>query len=193
MARTKEFDPSIALRSAMELFLERGYEATSVADLVQHLGVSRASLYATFGCKEELYRKALALYLETQPIDVAEILSQPGPVLPQVRLLLELFAQQITSPRIDRRCLVVNAAIERMAVDDQVRRRVESAWDVMETELAMALRRAKWQAELSPQADFDALARFVLVMIQGMRVFAEGSSSRQRLTDAVAQTMAALR
>ncbi|MBI0380439.1 helix-turn-helix transcriptional regulator, partial [Streptomyces albiflaviniger] len=49
MARTKEFDPEAALQSALELFWQRGYEATSMADLVDYLGIGRASIYATFG------------------------------------------------------------------------------------------------------------------------------------------------
>ncbi len=64
MARTKEFDPDVALRKVLDLFWRRGYEATSMADLVEHLGVARASIYATFGGKRELYLKALDRYGE---------------------------------------------------------------------------------------------------------------------------------
>ena len=64
VARTKEFDPEAALRAALELFWERGYEATSMADLVGHMGVARASIYATFGGKRALYLKALDRYGE---------------------------------------------------------------------------------------------------------------------------------
>ncbi|MFE5588533.1 helix-turn-helix domain-containing protein, partial [Kitasatospora sp. NPDC056531] len=59
MARTKEFDPDAALQAALELFWRRGYEATSMADLVEGLGIARASIYATFGSKRELYLRAL--------------------------------------------------------------------------------------------------------------------------------------
>ena len=62
MPRTKEFDPEVALERAMELFWRRGYATTSVADLVAHLGVARASLYSTFGTKHDLYVAALERY-----------------------------------------------------------------------------------------------------------------------------------
>lgn len=62
MARTKEFDPDAALQSALELFRQRGYEATSMSDLVEHLGIGRASIYATVGNKHALYLKALDRY-----------------------------------------------------------------------------------------------------------------------------------
>ncbi len=85
MARSKEFDPDVVLGRALELFWQRGYEATSMADLVEHLGIGRASIYATFGSKHDLYLKALERYVRTRDPDLVESLSQPGPALPAVR------------------------------------------------------------------------------------------------------------
>jgi len=59
MARPREFDLNEALQAAMLLFWERGYEATSIDDLLQQMGINRASLYGTFGQKRELFLKAL--------------------------------------------------------------------------------------------------------------------------------------
>lgn len=88
MARTKEFDPDAALQSALELFWRRGYEATSMADLVEHLGIGRASIYATFGNKHELYLKALDRYGESRDPALLDALSKPGPALPAVRAVV---------------------------------------------------------------------------------------------------------
>jgi TetR/AcrR family transcriptional repressor of nem operon len=79
MARTKEFDPEAALRAALELFWRRGYEATSMSDLVEHLGIGRASIYATFGNKHDLYLKALESYDRSGLTPMVRELSQPGP------------------------------------------------------------------------------------------------------------------
>ncbi len=87
MARNKEFDPDVALQAAIELFRERGYEATSTADLVEHPGVARASLCSTFGNKLDLYLKALSRYLRTRSPFPIEVLPQPGPTPPAVRAL----------------------------------------------------------------------------------------------------------
>jgi len=59
MARPREFDLNEALQAAMLLFWERGYEATSIDDLLQQMGINRASLYGTLGQKRELFLKAL--------------------------------------------------------------------------------------------------------------------------------------
>lgn len=191
MARTKEFDPDAALQAAMELFWAKGYEATSVADLVEHLGISRGSLYATFGDKHQLYLAALRRYQETQP-PVVELLSQPGPVLPAVRALVERYAEEAACDTERRGCMLVNAATERLPADRQVARVVEAGWDTLETALTAALIRARAQGELSPDKDPRALARFLLVVLQGIRVVGKGEASASRVRDAAAQAFAIL-
>jgi|SRR5690606_8665958 len=191
MARTKEFDPDAALQAAMELFWAKGYEATSVADLVEHLGIGRGSLYATFGDKHQLYPAALRRYQETQP-PVVELLSQPGPVLPAVRALVERYAEEAACDTERRGCMLVNAATERLPADRQVARVVEAGWDTLETALTAALIRARAQGELSPDKDPRALARFLLVVLQGIRVVGKGEASASRVRDAAAQAFAIL-
>ncbi|MDI3341903.1 MAG: TetR/AcrR family transcriptional regulator [Sphaerobacter sp.] len=191
MARTKEFSPDAALQAAMELFWQKGYEATSVADLVEHLGIGRGSLYATFGDKHQLYLAALQRYLETQP-PILELLSQPGPVLPAVRALVERYAEEAAGDRQRRGCMVVNAAVERLPADRHVARLVEGSWDRLETALTSALIRAQAQGELSPDKCPQALARYLLVVLQGLRVVGKGEASANRLRDAAQQALAVL-
>ncbi|HEX5597019.1 MAG TPA: TetR/AcrR family transcriptional regulator [Micromonosporaceae bacterium] len=192
MARPKEFDPDIALGKALELFWERGYEATSMTDLVEHLGIARASLYGTYGSKHDLYLKALELYLRTRDPNVVEVLSQPGPALPAIRALVEAYVEESVADPYQRGCLVVNAAVELAARDPKVARWVEASWGTLETALASALLRARAQGEISGDKDPRALARFLLVMLQGIRVLARTDPEPGRLRDAAAQALAAL-
>ena len=193
MARTKEFDPDTALQGALELFWRRGYEATSMADLVQHLGIGRASIYATFGSKHELYLKALDRYLQLRNPNPIELLSQPGPALPAVRALVQQYAEESACDEQRRGCLVVNAAVERLPGDSAVARRVESSWDTLEVALASALTRARAQGELADDCDPRVLARFLLVVLQGLRVLGKGHPDPERLRDAAAQALTALK
>jgi len=192
VARTKEFDPDEALQKALELFWERGYDATSMADLVQHLGIARASIYATFGGKHDLYVKAFERYLQTRDPDVVEVLSQPGPALPAVRSLVEAYAEESLCDERRRGCMVVNAAVEVMPRDPQIARRVEASWDTVETALTSALTRARAQGEISGEKDPRALARFLLVMMQGLRVLGRAHPDPGRIRDATAQALAVL-
>src|SRR4051794_14990896 len=135
MARTKEFDPDVVLDAAMELFWSRGYEATSTADLVEHLGIARASLYATFGSKHELYLAAFDRYLRARDPALLDMLSQPGPALPAVRAVVRMYVRETLDDERRRGCFVVNAAVERMTADPLVASRVRSSWDTVEVGL----------------------------------------------------------
>lgn len=193
MARAKEFDPDAALESALELFWRRGYEATSMADLVEHLGIGRASLYATFGNKHDLYLRALDRYGEThQPLLVRE-LSQPGPALPAVRAVVRRFAAEaMDGTRRAHGCFVTNTATELAPHDPAAARRVEVSWEHLETLLHSALVRARTQGELPDGREPLALARMLLVLLQGVRVVGKASSDPARVRDAAEQALTLL-
>ncbi|MFB7458438.1 TetR/AcrR family transcriptional regulator [Streptomyces sp. NPDC056188] len=193
MARTKEFDPDAALQSALELFWRRGYEATSMADLVEHLGIGRASIYATFGSKHELYLKAMDRYTETYDPALLAELSQPGPALPAVRAVVRRFAAEAISP--DGRlsgCFVTNTAAELAPHDPAAARRVEISWEHVETLLHSALVRAQAQGELPEDRDPRALSRMLLVLLQGVRIVGKASNDPARVRDAAEQALALL-
>lgn len=193
VARTKEFDPDAALQSALELFWRRGYEATSVTDLVEHLGIGRASIYATFGSKHELYLKALDRYAQSVDPRLFADLSGPGPALPAVRTVVRRFAAEAASPeeRLNG-CFITNTAAELGAHDSVAARRVESSWDRLETLLHAALVRAQAQGELPPERDPRALARMLLVLLQGVRVVGKASADPTRVRDAAEQALSLL-
>ncbi|NEC15469.1 TetR/AcrR family transcriptional regulator [Streptomyces sp. SID8014] len=190
MARTKEFDPDAALQSALELFWRQGYEATSMADLVTHLGIGRASIYATFGNKRELYLKALDRYSEGRDPGLLGELSQPGPALPAVRAVVRRFAAEASSGehRADG-CFVTNTAAELGARDPAAARRVEASWSHVETLLHSALVRAQAQGELPADRAPRALARTLLVLMQGLRVVGKASDESGRVRDAAEQAL----
>ena len=187
MARTKEFDPEVALEQAMELFWRQGYAATSVADLVAHLGVARASLYATFGNKHDLYVAALERYMQRGNPNLVEVLATPGPVLPTIRALLKATAAP-SPPELPPGCMVVNAAVECPPEDVVVRRRLELNWASDEVALTSALLRARAQGEIRADVDAVSAARFLLVLKQGIQVVggpANGQDGARRAEAAV--------
>ena len=193
MARTKEFDPDSALQSALELFWRRGYEATSMSDLVEHLGIGRASLYATFGGKHDLYLAAMDRYCESRDSQNLRELSGPGPVLPAVRALVRRFAADAADEKTGPAgCFVTNTAAELAPHDPAAARRVEHSWDQSETMLHSALVRAQAQGELPGDRDPRALARMLLVFMQGLRVVGKASSDPARIRDAADQALALL-
>ncbi len=192
MARTKEFDPEQALDNAMSLFWRRGYDATSMADLVGELGVARASLYATFGDKRSLYLKVLDRYVEQRDPRIVERLSAPGSPLAAVRAFVQGYGAEIAADEEHRGCLVVNAAVERLPVDPETARRVRSSWQTLEVALTAALSRARAEGELAAGSDARALARFLVVVLQGLRVVGKADPGGPLVRDGLAQALAAL-
>ncbi|MEV8015517.1 TetR/AcrR family transcriptional regulator [Streptomyces sp. NPDC086554] len=193
MARTKGFDPDAALQSALELFWRRGYEATSMADLVEALGIGRASIYATFGNKHELYMKALDRYAKAQNPRLLTELSQPGPALPAVRAVVRRFGGESASEqgRLNG-CFITNTAAELGPHDEAAARCVERNWEHIETLLHSALVRAQAQGELPEDRDPLALARLLLTLTQGLRVVGKASQDPARLRDATEQALSLL-
>lgn len=192
MVRSKEFDVDIAVQRAMELFWERGYEATGVADLVQHLGIARGSLYATFGSKDGLYQLALQRYCETEAGPVIDRLTEPGPVLPVLRAMLLRLAEAPAGDPRRRGCMVVNAAMERIPADSATAERVAAHLRKDEDVLAAALRRGRRSGEIPPGRDARALARFLVATIQGLRVVGKATADPATLRDVVAVALDAV-
>ncbi|MFI6656002.1 TetR/AcrR family transcriptional regulator [Streptomyces sp. NPDC050523] len=193
MARTKEFDPDAALQAALELFWQRGYEATSMSDLVEHLGIGRASIYATFGNKHELYLKALDRYDRAGLPPIVRELSRPGPALPGVRSVVRRYAAEAADAQLRLNgCLVTNTAGELAPHDPAAARRVERNWDQLEAVLHSALVRAQAQGELPAGRDPLTLARMLLVLLQGLRVVGKASADPARVRDAAEQALALL-
>ncbi|MDV3222245.1 TetR/AcrR family transcriptional regulator [Intrasporangium sp.] len=192
MARTKEFDPDRVLQRAMELFWERGYEATSMADLVTHLGIGRASLYSTFGSKHDLYLAALRRYLRHSEAGFVSALAQPGPALPALRAFVQSWVTEALTDPQHRGCFVVNAAVELSGRDSEVARQVEASWSVVETAVLSSLLRAQAQGELAADKDPHEIAHFLLVVMQGVRVIARAAPEAARLEATARLALAAL-
>ncbi|HEX4250449.1 MAG TPA: TetR/AcrR family transcriptional regulator [Pseudonocardia sp.] len=117
MVRTKEFDPDVALERAVELFWERGYEGTSLHDLVERMGIGRRSLYDTFGDKHTLFLAALRRYAARYDEEFVRITAEAPDARRAIRLLFELSVTQGTP--LHRGCLLVNTATEATIEDGQ--------------------------------------------------------------------------
>ncbi|MGA7490288.1 MAG: helix-turn-helix domain-containing protein, partial [Xanthobacteraceae bacterium] len=112
MARPREFDADTALERAMEVFWSKGYEATSLDDLCEVTGLSRSSLYATFGSKRSLLLRSVDRYVEQRNPRIAEILARPLPVRDAFAALARQFIDQIVAGPGRRGCFLGNCAAE---------------------------------------------------------------------------------
>ncbi|CAA9536280.1 MAG: Transcriptional regulator, AcrR family [uncultured Solirubrobacteraceae bacterium] len=193
MPDVKHFDEDTALARAMDLFWRRGYEATSVQDLVDELGLSRSSLYATFGDKDRLYRSALQRYCHAEAGPRHDRLEAADSALEAVRGLLEGIAAAPAAFPDRRGCLVVNAAMERVPSDSATAEAVAAQLASFEATLTRVLRRGQERGELDPGQDAVAVARFLVAVVQGMRVVGKAGADPAGLGDVVEVALVAIR
>ncbi|GAA1663376.1 TetR/AcrR family transcriptional regulator [Glycomyces endophyticus] len=175
------------LRAATRVFLDRGFSATSMSDLVAATGMNRAGLYAAFGSKHQLYITALQRYRDDTEPELRAISrraaeeGEPGD--DALRALGELLDVVVRHSK--EGGFIVRAAVE-LADDPATMRRVQDAWNDLEHELAAILARAVAQGELDAAADPGRLARTALVFVQGALVTGHADEDESRLADAAA-------
>ena len=192
MARKKEFDQDQALEQAMQVFWLKGYEATSIQDLVQQMGINRGSLYDTFGDKRSLFLSAIAFYDAEIVSAILQGLEQPGSAKQAIHDYLHAFVHRAHSDPQGRGCLITNAAVELSPHDSEVKARVVANLSRIESALCRTLRRAQQQGEISEDKDPKVLARFLLNTLQGLRVITKVDPDPERLQDIVTTTLAIL-
>lgn len=191
MARPRTFDEERALDAAMHAFWANGYEATSTQDLCEATGLGRSSIYNTFSSKHDLFRRALARYMETMnasQIDILEDVERPG--LERVRALLARVIEGEFEHRKDGHsigCLTVNTTVELAARDPEAAAMLERDLAARLTMLRTAIRSGQRDGEITTERGADTLARYVNAVIGGMRVAAQGGADRATL-EAIAET-----
>ena len=188
MARPREFDASVTLDCAMEVFWTKGYEATSLDKLCEATGLSRSSLYATFGSKRSLLLQTVDRYVDRRTASVAGALARPVPIREAIGALLGEFIDQIVSGAGRRGCFLGNCAAELPRGDREALARVRHGLGRTESIFRDALRRAQARGELPFGANVEALARFFTAGIQGLRLVGKVNPDRAVLED-IATTM----
>lgn len=179
--RPREFDADEALDKALHVFWRQGYEGASLSDLTEAMGISRPSLYAAFGNKEELFRRALDRYAEHGPGTVQrDALNEPT-ARAVAKRLLHGTAHCLTDPSNPRGCLAVQGALSCGEAAEQIKAELCNRRAAGEAALSERFERAKAEGDLPSQSDPRALARYVMTVQQGMSVQAAGGASRQDL------------
>jgi len=192
MARPKAFDTATALERAMTLFWEQGYTATSMEQLVGVMGISRQSLYDTFGDKHALFLAAMDSYCAMLERELLAPLKQQGAGLAALHETATGLIDFIIRYPKRRACLMANTALELAPHDAEVGERVRRHMAAMEAAFRLALGTAQVRGEIAADADADALARYLVGMTNGLMVMGKSGASREALTEMAGIAAAAL-
>ncbi|HUM13501.1 MAG TPA: TetR/AcrR family transcriptional regulator [Myxococcaceae bacterium] len=178
MGRPREFDVDEALDRATDLFWARGYEATSVRDLVDALGVNRASLYATFGDKAQLFEAVLHRYAERVNGALMEVLDPPAAGAEAVRAWFKVLIEKATQTGGPRGCLMLNTLTGCSTVPEPLMERVVAGVRASTDRLQEALAR---DPDLVGRENVRTLARFFAAEGHGLSVLARAGVRRAEL------------
>lgn len=188
IGRPRLFDVSKALDAALRLFWRHGYEGTSLADLTNAMQINKPSLYAAFGGKEELFRKAVASYDEKYGNYFRDALAQPTARLVAEKLMVAAILQS-TRRGCPRGCLLVQGALASSESAEPMKKTLGKYRADAEAQIRARLERAIAEGDLAADADPSQLAHFIWTVNLGLAVQAAGGASKEDLAGVVAAAM----
>lgn len=192
MARSKDFDEEEILEKAMSVFWHKGYNGTSMQELIDALGISRSSLYDTYGDKHTLYMKTLEFYQANGQREMTNIITNASSAREAVRKLLDLIINGLLKDKQHKGCFMVNAEVEVAAHDKEVKDLVCKGDRQIEDAFRIAILKGQQSNEFSNQLDALALSRFFLNTVKGIRVSARSTTDKAFFEDIVNTTLSVL-
>ena len=178
--RPREFCVDHALAEALRVFWEKGYEGTSLNDLTEAMGITRPSLYAAFGNKESLFRKALNLYEKEKLAYIRQALEKPT-AREVAETMLRGSVDNVMSYDQPHGCLGVITSVACGPEAQSVREEVVKRGDAGKRALTERFVRAKEEGDLQPHVDPEGLMRVLIAMLQGISVQASQGATREEL------------
>jgi AcrR family transcriptional regulator len=188
--RVRQFDADEALDRALEVFWARGYEGATLDELTAAMGINRPSLYAAFGNKEQLFRKALDRYQTGPQSFLAEALQQPT-ARAAVEAVFEGFVEMQRDRVESRGCLIVAGALACGEEAEPVRRELARLRQAAVSALLERLERAVREGDLPGGTDCATLARYIATVLNGLAVQAASGATEEELQRVAAVAMRA--
>jgi AcrR family transcriptional regulator len=180
MGRPREFKLDEALDRALQVFRRNGYEGSSVAELTEAMGINPPSLYAAFGNKEALFRKALDRYAVRRTAHWDEALNEPS-ARRMIEVLLRETALFLTEECNPPGCLLVRSTVSCGETAEVIRKELASRRTAGEVAIRERLERAIADGELSGNVSPADFARYITTVLEGMAVQAAGGATCEEM------------
>lgn len=180
--RPRQFDTEKALDAALLLFWQRGYEGTSLSALTKAMGINVPSLYAAFGNKEMLFKKALERYLQNPASYLPRALAEPT-ARRAVEKLFRGAIDMVMNPCHPDGCLLVQGALAAGPAAAVIRKELNRCRTAAEAAVRHRLERAIAEGELPANVNAAKLARYLITVLWGLSVQAAGGATRTQLRD----------
>jgi TetR/AcrR family transcriptional repressor of nem operon len=181
MARPREFDEQAVLEVAVRRFWTRGYEATSIRDLAEHMGITIASLYNAFGDKRGLYKRALEHYVDISFRDRVTRFEGRLPPHEAIRAFFNEIIDRSLNDEEHRGCMLVNSALEVAPHDPEFQRVISKVMVEIEGFFGRCVRAGQEAGTLSTFQPPEDLAKLLLSTLLGIRVLARSRPQQDLL------------
>ena len=192
MARTKEFDTDEVLSKAIDLFWDKGYNGCSMQDVVDGLGLSRSSIYETFGDKRQLFLEALKRYQYEGLKALEEDINTTSDIRQSLTKVFESVIPQSQDSPLQKGCFMVNSAVELACQDPEIAEIVRVNRLEVEDILCKAIEKGQQSGQLASTLDPRSIARFIYTSLSGIRVTARSGTDRKTLEDIICVTLSVL-
>lgn len=189
MARTKEFNQDKALDKAIEIFWHKGYNGTSAQDLVTHLGLSRSSLYDTFGDKQKLFVQSLKKYQKQSQDQIVYLFEKSENIKETLQDIFKQAVIESLEDRITKGCFMVNSSVELAMHDQEIAKIVQDNAKTMEEIFTSAVKKGQDLGHISKKMDAKVLARFIFNNYSGIRVLARTGEKDKQVYDDIVKAM----
>ncbi|MEX1188957.1 MAG: TetR/AcrR family transcriptional regulator [Bacteroidia bacterium] len=193
MARVKEFDIQEVEEKALTLFWEKGYEGCSVNDLVQTLGLSRSSIYDTFGDKRQLYIRALDRYKKSGLEKMHESLKNTDDIYSVFEIFLNESYIKPEASEQNKGCFMVNTATELGFADEEFSKIVNSNKTEIENMFSHFIHQARQSGNIKSELSDITLARILFNTMTGLKVASRSKADSAASQDVVSATLALLK
>lgn len=190
--RPREFNPDQAIERAMQIFWTKGYQGTSLPDLMGATKLSRGSLYAAFGDKHGLFLLALDRYIVQALERLDEELASGRNALEGLKACMDGYVTRTDGADGQRGCLVVATAMELATWDPETSQRIAHFFGAMEARLKKALARAQEEGNLAKSVNPAATAHMLVCFLEGLRVVRKVEVKPQRARAAVQMLISSL-
>lgn len=186
--RPREFDREAALRKAKLVFWQRGYEGTSISDLVETLGIASARIYAAFGSKEDLFRETIALYLAEEGAFADKAMLEPNTRLAIGQLLINA-VETYTKENLPHGCMVVLSLTNYTRDNENIMTWLTHYRQARTAAIIERINQGIQSGDITIKTDIQAIGDYFATLLHGISIQARDGVSRERLLHMVEVAM----
>ncbi len=190
MPKVKLFNTDAALEKAKDIFWRKGYNATSMQDLVEGMAISRQSLYDTYGNKQALFEKCLSTYQQEAIQFNCDLLQSPKKTIPAIQDFFDYLVDSIVTDTDEKSCFLINTLMETIPDDIHAKQIVEKNINELEKTIQLILKKGKAANDYASAFSVMQLTHHIIAAMHGIKVIGKLKKDRKTLNGMVDTAMA---